>query len=478
MDQPAPTGRTNLIVATLAFAGTAAALMQTLVVPFIGELPTLLNTSASNASWVITVTLLVASVATPVSGRLGDLYGKKPMLLASTVPLILGSVVCALSDTLVPMIVGRGLQGLGVGIIPLGVSALRDILPPAKIGSAIALISASLGIGAALGLPIAAAVGEHADFQVLFWGSGALMAVVAVLIWRVLPSVKVRNEGRFDALGAVGLGAGLVCLLLAISKGADWGWGSASVIGLFAAAAVILLAWGRFELRHSDPLVDLRTTARPQVLLTNVASIAVGFAMYVQMLVTMQLLQLPEAIGYGLGQSMLAAGLWMAPNGIVMMLISPVGAKLSALRGPKVTLIVGAVIIAAGYGSMLALMGSALGLMIASCVCAAGTGFAYGAMPALIMGGVPLSETAAANSFNTLMRSIGTSVSSAVVGLVLSQMTITVAGHSVASENGFRTAIGIGIGAALLAAAISFAIPSRKAAPAGAALREPVGTAA
>ncbi|WP_335933352.1 MFS transporter [Streptomyces sp. PTD5-9] len=464
MDAPQPTARTGGVVATLALAGITAAIMQTLVTPLIAELPEILHTTSSNAAWVITVTLLAGAICVPISGRLGDLTGKRRMLLACSVPLVAGSLVCALASSVVPMIVGRGLQGMGMGMVPLGIALLRDVVPPEKLSSSIALVSASMGIGGGLGLPIAAAVAQYADWRVLFWGSAVLAALIAVAIWFLIPEVPAGARGeRFDAPGAVGLGAGLICLLLAVSKGANWGWGSATTLGLFAAAAVILLSWGAWELRTRDPLIDLRTTARPRVLLTNVASVFVGFGMYASMLVVPQLLQFPEATGYGLGQSMLAAGLWMAPGGIMMMIVSPLGGKLTDARGPKFTLICGVLVLAAGYGLSLALMGSAWGLMLALMVINSGVGLAYGSMPALIMSSVPLAETAAANGFNTLMRSLGTSVGAAVMGVVLSQLTVTMGGHTFTSESGFRTGLAIGCGIALVAALIAGLIPAVRA---------------
>lgn len=314
MDSPQPAARSGGVVGILAFAGIVAAITQTLVVPLIAELPKLLDTSASNASWVITATLLAAAVSTPVAGRLGDMYGKRRMLLTSLIPLIAGSVVCALSSSVVPMIAGRGLQGLGMGVVPLGISLLRDVVPAEKLGSSIAIMSASMGVGGALGLPFAAAIAENSSWRVLFWVVAALALAVGTLIWIFVPGDRENKaSGGFDLPGAIGLGSALICLLLAVSKGADWGWGSGTTLGLFAAAVIVLLVWGWWELRISDPLVDLRVTARPQVLMTNAASILVGFAMYAQSLVVPQLLQLPEATGYGLGQSMLAMGLWMAP---------------------------------------------------------------------------------------------------------------------------------------------------------------------
>ncbi|MFF9159166.1 MFS transporter [Streptomyces longwoodensis] len=466
MDAPQPTARTGGVVATLALAGTTAAVMQTLVTPLIAELPQILDTSPSNAAWVITVTLLVAAVCVPISGRLGDLVGKRRMLLACVVPLVVGSVVCALASGVVPMIVGRGLQGMGMGMVPLGIALLRDVVPAEKLSSSIALVSASMGIGGGLGLPIAAAIAQYADWRVLFWGSAGLAAAIGVLIWFLVPNVPAGAKGqRFDLAGALGLAVGLVCLLLAVSKGADWGWGSATTLGLFAASVVVLLAWGLWEVRTTDPLIDLRTTARPRVLLTNVASVFVGFGMYASMLVMPQLLQFPEATGYGLGQSMLAAGLWMAPGGLMMMVVSPLGGKLTNARGPKVTLVCGALVLAAGYALAQALIGTAWGVMVVTLVTSGGVGLAYGAMPALIMGSVPLSETAAANGFNTLMRSLGTSIGSAVIGVILAQMTTRMGGYTFASEAGFRTALLVGGGLALVSAAIAAVIPAARTEP-------------
>jgi MFS family permease len=476
---PSTSARPGGVIATLALAGIVAAIMQTLVTPLLTELPTILDTSAANASWVITATLLTGAVFGPVGGRLGDLHGKRRMLLVCCVPLVAGSVVCALSSTVVPMIVGRGLQGVGMGVVPLGISLLRDVMAPEKLSSAIALVSASLGIGAGLGLPIAAAVAQYASWRVLFWGSAGLALAVTAMIWFLVPETPVGAKGqRFDFVGALGLGGGVVCLLLAVSKGADWGWGSATTLGLFAGAVVLLLSWGFWGLRTREPLVDLRTSAHPRVLLTNVASVLVGFGMYAQSLITPQLLRLPEATGYGLGQSMLAMALWMAPAGLMMMALSPLGGKLTNARGPKFTLVTGSLVIATGYGVSLVLMGSTWGLLIVSLVVSSGVGLAYGAMPALIMSTVPLSETASANSFNTLMRALGTSTAAAVIGVVLAQMTTTLGGFSLPSEAGFRTGLTIGGGAALVAAAVAALIPARTADPGTEADRQPTGTEA
>jgi MFS family permease len=456
------TPRPNAVVVVLAFAGIVVSLMQTLVIPLVPKLPQLLGASASDTTWAVTATLLAAAVATPVMGRLGDMYGKRRMLVISLALLVVGSAVCGLSDTLAPMVVGRSLQGLAAGVIPLGISIMRDELPAERLGAATALMSASLGVGGALGLPAAAFLAERVDWHVLFWTAASLGGLVTVLVLTFVPESTVHTGGRFDLVGAAGLSAGLLCLLLVISKGAEWGWTSTPTSGVLGASAVALVLWGWWELRTAQPLVDLRTTARRLVLLTNVASAVFGFAMFAMSLVFPQLLQMPEATGYGLGQTMLTVGLVLGPSGLVMTVMAPQSARISKAKGPKVTLMLGAAVVAAGYGLGVALMSAVWQLVLVSSVIGAGIGLAYGAMPALIMAAVPVSETAAANSLNTLMRSIGTSTSSAVSGAVLAQMTTTFGALTVPSENGFRMIMAIGSGAALTALTIAAFLPGHR----------------
>ncbi|MFF7973974.1 MFS transporter [Streptomyces sp. NPDC007905] len=447
------------VVPVLAFAGIVVAVMQTLLVPVIKDLPQLLDTAPSNATWVLTSTLLSGAVATPIMGRLGDLYGKRRMLILSLAVMVIGALVSALTSQLLTMIVGRTLQGFAMGAIPLGIGLMRDMLPRERLGSAMALMSSSIGVGGGLALPAAALVAQHTDWHALFYGAAGLGVLAIVLTLLAVPESPMRAEGTFDLLGALGLSTGLVLLLLPITKGSDWGWSSGTTLGLFAASVAVLLLWGLFELRVPAPLVDLRTTARPAVLFTNLASIMVGVSFYVVSLVLPQLLQLPTATGYGLGQSMVVAGLCVAPLGLTMMFTAPVYARLSARYGPKVTLIIGLMIIAVGYGGGLGLMDAAWQTIVTSVVLGAGIGLAYSSLPALIVGAVPASETGAANGLNTLMRSIGTSVSSAVIGMVLANTANHTSGIAVPTMHGFRVSFLIATAAVAVGLLLAVFLP-------------------
>nr|WP_312856004.1 MFS transporter [Nocardioides stalactiti] len=451
----------RLAVATLCFGGLAAATTQTMVIPIQSDLPRLLGADATDTAAVITITLLTAAVSMPVAGRLADMFGKQKVLRACAAVLVLGSVVCALSSSLAPMLVGRALQGVAMGFIPVAISLIREVVPPAMAATSVAAMSATLGVGGAVGLPLAAWIAESGDWHALFWIAAALGAIVAVAVEVLVPHVHDGRRGRFDYPGAVGLALGLVAFLVGVSKASAWGWGDSRTLGAIGLGVVVLLAWGAYELRTEDPIVDLRTSAQRPVLLTNLAALAVGFGMMAQSIVVPQLLQAPEATGYGLGQTILEAGLWLAPGGLMMMLLSPVSGSLINRWGAKATLMAGATVLASGYLAGLLLMGSAWQLMVAACIAAAGVGIGYAAMPTLILDAAPPREAAAAVGLNALMRSVGTTLAAAAMGTVLTSDTQRLGSVAVPTEHAFELCFVIGAAAALVGVAIAATIPAR-----------------
>ena len=450
------------IVFTLALTGLTAAVMQTLVTPITPELPTLLDTSSSNATWVLTATLLAAAITTPISGRLGDMFGKRRITLLLLAITIVGSIVCALAQDVTVLIAGRALQGAGLGVIALGISILRDVLHPKRLGAAVALVSSTLGIGGALGLPVAAFVADTFDWHVLFWMATVLSAVAFVLVLWIIPVSTLRTGGSFDVVGAIGFGIGLVAILLAVSKGNEWGWATPGTIGLFVGGAVVLIVWGVYELRASNPLIDLRIAARRPVLLTNLASITVGFAYFASVAVLPQLLEAPTDTGVGLGQSLFIASLCLMPSGIVMFFLSPIAARLSASRGPRTSLILGAFIIAVGYVLAVGLMTEVWHAVLVATAVGFGVGFAYAAMPTLIMHAVPASETAAANGFNSVMRTLGSTIAAAVIGVILSSHVDIVGERAVPTAAAFQWSFGLAAAVALAGAILALFLPRRE----------------
>ncbi|MFC9129911.1 MFS transporter [Streptomyces sp. NPDC057099] len=451
--------RNRLTVPVLAFGGILMAVMQTVVVPLLPDLPRLTGASAGTVSWMVTATLLSGAVLTPVLGRAGDMYGKRRVLMAALALMTLGSVLCALTSDIGVLIAARTLSGAAAAVVPLSISILRDELPPERRGSAVALMSSTVGIGAALGLPLAAVIVQYADWHTMFWVTSALGATGVTLVWWAVRESPVREPGRFDVPGALGLAVGLVCLLLGVSQGGQWGWGGPRVVGLFLAAAVVLALWWWQQLRAEQPLVDLRLVARPRVGLSHVAALLAGFAFYANTLVTAQLVQAPEATGYGLGLSIVATGLCLLPSGVVMLLLSPVSARISAARGPRVTLALGAAVIAAGYAVRIADSRDLWMIIAGATVVATGTTLAYSALPTLILRAVPAGQTASANGVNVLMRTIGQAGSSAAVAAVLVHHTSLVGGAPVPTLHGYLLAFAMAGAVALVAVVAALCIP-------------------
>jgi MFS family permease len=440
-----------------------AALLQTLVIPLIPALPTLLNASPADTPWVVTITLLVSALVTPIGGRLGDLFGKRRVLLWTLTAATTGTIVSAVTTSLLPMVIGRGLQGCAMAGVPLALGILKDVLPPHRTGPVIALLTGTLGLGGAIGIPLAGLVAQHYDWHVLFWGAAGLGLLCILLTVLVVPEAGRRGEGHFDRVGALGLTAGLIGLILPIVNGGRWGWGSLRTLILGTVAVLILLAWSRHQLRVSSPLVDLRLSTRRPVLMANLATVASGFSIYTMLFVFPQILQAPRTTGYGFGLSLVWAGTAVAPNGLAALLVSPFAARLIARHGARVAMMLGAVVIAAGYILILVQMDTVAQFVVSSCIIGAGAGISVAATSKLITDAVPVTKTGSANGVNSLMRSFGSTIASAVLAAVLAQSVIKVESVALPSVGAFQATFVVGLAAAVLV--LVFAILTPRALP-------------
>lgn len=442
------------VIAVLCLCGTVAALQQTILVPLLPQLPRLLGTSAANASWLVTVTLLSGAVATPVITRLADLHGKRRMLLIALASMMLGALLGSIFPTLIGAIVARALQGMGLALIPIAIATLRDELPAHRVALGISLMSATLAIGGGLGMPLSGLIAATLPWQAIFWVTGLAAAVMAVLVFVTVRPGRAYAQGAFDWPGTVLLSAGLVAGLLALTKGPAWGFTAPPTLALLIGTVAVLAVWVPVELRKASPLVDLRTASRPAVLMANTASVLLGLAMMTNMLTTSLVLQAPRETGYGLGLDLLATGLWMAPTAIAFGATAPLSSLMLNSVGAQTTLLVGAAVMAIGFWTR-ALTGQELWqVILCSTVIGVGTSLTYAAMPALVMASVPLSETASANGLNTLLRSVGTSCGSALLAAVTSATAL--AGAAVPSRAGAEAVLVLAGVAAALAAVLAF----------------------
>jgi EmrB/QacA subfamily drug resistance transporter len=451
----------NVTLAFLALAGLAYSLQQTMIVPALPSLQHDLHTSTAWATWLLTAFLLVSAVATPVLGKLGDQYGKERFLLISLLIFFVGCVAAVFAWNIWSLIAFRAIQGFGGAVFPLSFAIVFDEFPPEKVGSGVGMVSAILGVGGGLGLVLSGALVDYASWRWLFIVGAIFVGVATLGVWRFVPESPVKTPSRLDPLGVLLLSGLLVTLLLALTEGPVWGWGSPRTVALFAASVVLSLVWVRAELRAPEPMVDMRMMAKRTVLFTNLTAIFTGFAMFGAFVLLPSLMQTDRSVGihYGFGLSPTATGMYLLPGGVLGFVAGPAAGRLGARYGSRMPLILGMLLAAVGIGLLAALHTHPLEISLGMVFIGIGVPFAFAAMAKLIVDAVKPSETGVATGMNTVMRTVGAVIGGQVGAAIVSADTL--AHSSVPAESAFIAAFWVSAVIAVVGAVLARFIPSR-----------------
>ncbi|GAA2563503.1 MFS transporter [Winogradskya consettensis] len=418
------TKRTGLLTLALAVAVANVSILQTLVVPVLSMIAQQLDTSLSAVGWALTANLLAAAVLTPLLGRLGDVYGKRPVMIAILVTVLIGTVIALTTTSLPLLIVARVLQGSSYGLFPLAMSVLREQLPPARLTMSMAVVSATLGGGGVVGLLGTGLLTRGGgDYHRPFWLGLVITVLALILCWFALPH-HVRDKQAstsVDWLGAGILGVGLVLLLLPISQGADWGWGSPQTIGCFIASAVVLVGWILAERRIKQPLAKPSLLARRAVMLPNLGGLFVGFGMFCAFLTITNFAETPDKLaGYGFGASVLSASaIYMLPGGVLGVVLAPLIGRFVQRAGGNQALLVGAGLGLVGFLGMVGWHDEPWEFIVFGTFAQLAVSFGFATLPALLVAAVDPADTGVANSVNSIARSVGSAISSALIVALL-----------------------------------------------------------
>lgn len=456
-----PPRHPRLLLVAMAFAGVVTAVMQTLAVPLLPTLITAFNTTHEAVSWVVTASLIAGAVSTPVLGRLGDMYGRREVMLGALLSLVAGSLLAALSTHIPLLIVGRTLQGIALAVVPLGIGILRDVLP--RTGRL--LIRADEhhhGRGRSRRRPT-----DLAD-RPLRRLACRVLDERRIRARRPPPRARIRAPHPHPARRTLRRRGHprphrrprlLPRRRLPRQR---MGWTSPLVLGLFAAALLVGVGWAYYETRIPSPVVELRSMANRGVLLSNLATLLVGFSFFVNSLVTSQLVQEPPETGYGLGYSVIVGGLCMLPASLTMLLFAPIAARIAAVRGPKTTVMFGLVLMAVGYLLRLFTSEHLVTIIVGATIVGIGTAFPYSTLPALLMQHVPREQTGAANGVNVLMRAVGQAVCSAVVAAVFGSMTMETTGGTAPTFEAYLTTFFLAACFAVAALVVTLPVRERR----------------
>jgi EmrB/QacA subfamily drug resistance transporter len=447
----------SVTFALLASAAVSYALLQSLVAPALPDIQHALNTSVNSVSWVLTAYLLSASIATPLIGRLGDMYGKERLLVAVLAVLCIATVMTALATSLAVMLAGRIVQGAAGGIFPLAIGIIRDEFPRERVAGAIGVISALAGVGGGLGIVLAGPIVDHLSYHWLFWLPLVPLVPATLAIHRFVPESPVRTPGRINWTGAGLMAVGLGAVLIAVSETPTWGWLSAKTLSLLAFGLVVLVLWVRNEIHSPEPLVDMRMMQIRGVWTTNAVALLLGFGMYASFILLPEYVETPEQAGYGFSASVTGAGLFLLPSTIAMLIAGAQTGRLEKRFGSKPPLLAGAALSALSYLLLAVARDERWEIYLAALLLGAGIGLAFAAMINLIVENVGPEQTGVATGMNTLTRSVGGAFGGAIVASILAGSVE----HGFPSADGFTLAFAACAIAVALGVLVGLAIPRR-----------------
>jgi EmrB/QacA subfamily drug resistance transporter len=440
----------------LAIGTGAYSLLQSLVAPVLALLQTELHTDQSTVTWVLTAYLLSASVCTPILGRVGDMFGKKKVMVGVLAALAIGSLLAALATSISVMIVARAIQGIGGGVVPLAFGIIRDEFPREKIAGAVGLVAALLGIGGGLGLVLAGPIVNGLDYHWLFWIPGIVVAAAAIGTYFFVPESVVRTPGKISWAAAVLLSGWLITLLLAVSEAPDWGWGSTKVIGLFIATVIIAVAWVAVEQRSKQPLIDLQMMRITAVWTTNLVALLFGVGLYSAFAFLPEFIQTPTSSGYGFGASITESGLIVLPLSLSMFVFGVASGNLSRRFGARLVLIGGSALSVIPFVMLTVDHGRVWEIVVAMTLLGSGFGLAFSAMSNIIVDAVPSTQTGVASGMNANIRTIGGSIGAAAMASIV---TSGVRPGALPKESGYTGGFAMLAAASLLAAVAALLIP-------------------
>jgi EmrB/QacA subfamily drug resistance transporter len=446
--------RVTFVVLCLGVASFS--LLQSMVNPVLPTIEAGLHTDQATVTWVLTAYLLSASIFTPIVGRIGDKVGKERMLVVALGALAIGSLLAALAPTIGVLIAARAIQGIGGGVLPLTFGIIRDEFPREKVAGAVGTSAALLAVGGGFGLVLAGPIVDALSYHWLFWLPMILTLVAAVSALLFVPESPERAPGRINVGTALLMSAWLVTLLLAVSEGEQWGWGSARVIGLFAATAVLLPLWVWAEDRSDSPLIDMQMMRIPTVWTVNLVALLFGIGMYAMFAFLPQFTQTPESAGYGFGLSVTQSGLLLVPQSVATFVAGLFSGRLTGRYGGKAVLVAGATVTALATLGIVLWHGSLAAVVVETTALGLGFGLAFAALSSLVVDAVPQSQTGVASGMNANIRTVGGALGSAVVASII---TSDLRPDGLPVEAGYTHGFALLVGTSTLAALVALMVP-------------------
>ena len=394
-----------------------ASVSQTIVGPAMPRIVAELG-GMDHYSWVATAAMLVSAITVPIVGKLSDLYGRRGFYLAGLVVFMIGSVVSGFAGNFWILVLGRAIQGLGMGtIMPLSQTIIGDIIPARQRGKYQGLMGAVFGVTSVAGPLAGGVITDYWGWRWLFFAAVPIGVVATVVIARFLHLPHERRDARIDYLGIATLTVALVSLLLATSfGGTTYPWGSVEILGLYAVGVVALVAFVLVELRAEEPVLPLRLFRSSVFTASNIASFAVSMVMFGS------IIYIPVYAQGVLGVGATDSGLILMPlmlGLIVMGILS--GLVITRTGRYKAIMVTGVVVMGGGLYLLTGLGADSTQtqLTLAMVVLGIGLGMAMQQYTLVVQNSVARADLGVATASTQFFRNVGSTVGIAVFGTVM-----------------------------------------------------------
>lgn len=457
-------GRFYGIMAVLMLVEVLSSLESSMVVT---ALPTVLKEfkNITSAGWLVSCFLLASAASAAVGGRLGDLFGRRRLLLILVGLCAIGSLISVVATKLEWIILGRTIQGASGAILPLCYGMTRELAAPGKAPLWIGLLTGGYSFAAAIGYILGGYLADSGSWRSVFLVTAVYAVLLLPLMLWVIPATRgVKGEGKFDLLGAVLFAPAVAAVLYGITAASKQGWDAPGALGPFVIGIIVIIIWARHELRLADPLINLRLLKRREIMLGNGCAALASLGVMQLPLITLLLFQQPRLAGVGLAVSATVAGFLKLPSNVGSLVAAPLGGYVSGKYGARWAMLQGAIVGAAGWVSLYFLHDTILQVVVGTMICAFGSSILLSAIPNLVLEGAPMERSSEVTGLTSVIRSMFAGIGAQVITILLatSQVADPKSGADYPAQSAYQLTFLCIAATAVAIAALCMAVPIRR----------------
>ena len=410
---------TSFILIILGFIAVMVTFTESMLIPALPTLQSEFNTTEAWVSWILTIYLVVGTIATPIFGKLGDAFGKKKFLLVCMTLYTFGVIGNGFAWNLQSLLGFRAVQGLGMAMFPLAYAIIRDEFPPEKVAMSTGVVSAMFGVGSAIGLVLGAWIADNFGWRMTYHTIIPVAVGVTLLAAYKLKESPILTPSKVDIAGATAFSVAILSFLVAMTEGERWGWMSQNTLGLLGVALIFIVLFIAVEMRVKDPMINLAVLSKRNIFFTNMTAFVVGLTMFMMFQTVTYLVRSPVPVGFG--ASVFEAGLLQLPGSILLLAVGPMAGRLVNKRGAKLPLALGVIVLTVSFAYLYAFNATKLEIVLGMMVMSVGMGLMMVSMINVIIQSVSQAQTGIATAMNTIFRTIGGVVGPTIAGVYLTR---------------------------------------------------------